>query len=63
MVTYLTVIPGANPGGNRTCAEVASYYHTSFDYCDVKRNYNYVDTNGDGIGDTYEFDASFPAWP
>lgn len=54
------VIPGENRGGNRTCTDVASYYHTSFDYCDVKRNYNYVDTDGDGIQDTYEFDGPFP---
>ena len=39
------IIPGANNGGNRTCAEVAAYFSTStntvhFDLCGDKIDYN-----------------------
>jgi hypothetical protein len=43
------LIPGANNGGNRTCAEVATAFNTSFDLCGDKLDY----------GD-YGFSGSFP---
>lgn len=43
------VIEGANNGGNRTCAEVAEWFETEFDYCGERINYN------DGM-----FDGAFP---
>jgi hypothetical protein len=54
------IIPGANRGGNRTCAEVATYFSTPetpvlFDLCDWKRNYG--DYNFDGEN---EWDGVFP---
>ncbi len=39
------VIPGDNNGGNRTCAEVAAAFNTSFDYCGDK-----IDYDGDFMG-------------
>jgi hypothetical protein len=43
------VIEGANNGGNRTCAEVADWFETEFDYCGDRINYT------DGM-----FDGAFP---
>ncbi len=43
------VIDGANNGGNRTCAEVAEWFGTDFDYCGDRINYT------DGM-----FDKEFP---
>lgn len=43
------IIEGSNNGGNRTCAEVAAWFHTAFDVCGERVNYN----NG-------EFDKLFP---
>jgi hypothetical protein len=49
------IIPGENNGGNRTCAEVATYFNTSFDLCGDKLDYSDFDLDGD-----YEFSGSFP---
>ena len=43
------VIPGANKGGNRTCAEVADWFETEFDFCGDRLNYS------EGM-----FDGAFP---
>lgn len=34
------VIEGANNGGNRTCAEVAEWFETEFDFCGDRLNYS-----------------------
>ena len=44
------IIEGTNPGGNRTCAEVAEWFDTEFDWCGERVNYS----GG-------QFDNSFPA--
>jgi hypothetical protein len=44
------IIEGSSQGGNRTCAEVAEWFDTEFDWCGDKVNYS------DG-----QFDNSFPA--
>lgn len=49
------IIPGANQGGNRTCAEVASYFNTSFAVCGDKLDYSDYDYDGDN-----EFSGTFP---
>lgn len=49
------IIPGANTGGNRTCAEVATYFNTSFDECGDKLDYGDYDFDGD-----LEFNGTFP---
>jgi hypothetical protein len=49
------LIPGANNGGNRTCAEVATAFNTSFDLCGDKLDYDDYDFDGD-----MEFSGSFP---
>lgn len=43
------IIDGSNSGGNRTCAEVADWFETSFDWCGDRINYS------EG-----QFDNSFP---
>ncbi|MCJ7448002.1 MAG: hypothetical protein MUO72_09925 [Bacteroidales bacterium] len=49
------IISGANRGGNRTCAEVAEAFNTSFDLCGDKLSYGDFDLDGD-----YEFSGAFP---
>jgi len=43
------IIEGSNNGGNRTCADVADWFDTEFDYCGDRINYS----NG-------QFDMAFP---
>lgn len=43
------IIDGSNSGGNRTCADVAAWFETEFDWCGDRINYS----NG-------QFDNSFP---
>lgn len=49
------IITGANRGGNRTCAEVASAFNTTFDLCVDKLDYGDFDLDGDN-----EFSGEFP---
>lgn len=46
-----SIIPGANRGGNRTCAEVADAFNTTFDMCGDKVDYNgyFAGTFPDGL--------------
>ena len=57
------IIPGANNGGNRTCAEVATAFGLNPNpfSCGEKINYVYYDEDGDDIG-YYDWDGEFPAW-
>jgi hypothetical protein len=52
-ISFMGVVPqvieGANNGGNRTCAEVAEWFETEFDFCGDRINF----TNG-------MFDKAFP---
>jgi len=40
------IIPGANNGGNRTCAEVAEAFDATFDYCGNKVDYGNINMPG-----------------
>jgi len=63
------IIPGENPGGNRTCAEVAAWAYDEFgwtdgfDFCGEKVDYGYFETgfpaalNVTSDGKTLAFDA------
>lgn len=52
-ISFMGIVPqiieGASNGGNRTCAEVAEWFETEFDYCGDRVNYT------DGM-----FDKAFP---
>jgi len=48
------IIPGSNRGGNRTCAEVATAFNTTFALCGDKLDYGDYDYDGD-----YEFNGAF----
>lgn len=54
------IIDGANKGGNRTCAEVATAWGLPLGYFgDCGEKLDYSDFDGDG---TYEFSGAFPDW-
>ena len=54
------IIDGANKGGNRTCAEVATAWGLPSSYfSDCGNKLDYEDFDGDG---KYEFSGAFPDW-
>lgn len=49
------IIPGANRGGNRTCAEVTTAFGTAFDMCGSKLDFGNFDADPE-----FEFSGTFP---